>query len=40
MLINADYTQPYYADADTKAQTSATCAKLKACSITKLCYHP
>lgn len=36
MLINRDYTQPYYANADTKAQISAKCAKLKARSITKL----
>lgn len=34
MLINMDYTQAYYANADTKAQTSAKCAKLKPCSIT------
>ena len=39
MLVDKDYTQLYDTNAETKAQASAKCVKVKACNVIKLYYH-
>ena len=39
MLVDKDCVQPYDANTEANAQTSAKCVKVKARNVIKLCYH-